>query len=116
MLSLCRCCPEAAGVSAGRVAASTSVILLRFVSGKASLAVLLTALAHSLVHLVGRVLAVALVAAVVTLRVVHVLLLLAERLVAHVPGVGARRILRRIQVGLAAAVVRVLLVELVLHD
>jgi len=121
MLSLSGCCPEAAWVAAGRVAASTSVILLRFVPGKASLAVLLAASTHSLVHLMGRVLALVLSAAtVVTLRVVHglmlLLLLLTELLVTHVAGLRTRWILRGIQVGLAAAVVRVLLIELVLHD
>lgn len=50
------------------------------------------------------------------MRVVHGLLLLTELLLTHVAGLRAR-VLWCIQVGLVAAVVRVLLlVELVLHD
>jgi len=125
MLGLLWSIPEAARVSAGRVAASTSGILLRFVSGIASLArVLLRASAHSLVHLLGRVLlltamGLALRAAttVVALRVVHIgLLLLTELLVLHLARL--RALLHAwAHVGLVAAVVvRVLLVELILHD
>lgn len=47
MLSLLWSIPEAAWITAGRVAASTSVILLRFISGKVSSAVLLLLLASS---------------------------------------------------------------------
>lgn len=88
MLSLSRCCPEAAGVSAGRVAASTSVILW-LVAGVAPTTVLLSA--HSLVHLILALAVVALVTVVHMLLLL--LLLLLAKLVTHVASVRARWVL-----------------------
>jgi len=84
MLRLTRRGPKASGVTAGRVAASSSVILW-LVAGVAPTTVLS---AHLLMHLI------LLALAVVALVMVHVLLLLLTKLLAlHVAGVRARWVL-----------------------